>query len=246
MLNAGATPASLNGAYFSEGIGYTFGDVTLAPGQTFVIVRDAAAFTAAYPGVTIGGVFTDSLDNGGETLTLRDIAERIIFSVAYWDSNTPGWPAAADGDGATLVLRRPFSATINPALPSSWRASGTAGGRPGLVDSTVFSGNPAADLDLDGFNALYEYAMGTSDTNPNDRPQLEMSRLPSGQISISFLHPEAADDVVIEGLESLNLSGWSNAVSQPETSASPGWMRAKWNSSASGPNVYLRVRVRWE
>src|SRR4030095_13744198 len=44
LLNVGATPASLNGAHFTAGIGYTFGDVTLAPGQTFVLVRNAAAF----------------------------------------------------------------------------------------------------------------------------------------------------------------------------------------------------------
>lgn len=246
LLNVGSTPAALNGAHFTAGIGYTFGNVTLAPGQTFVIVRDAVAFAAAYPGVTIGGVFSDSLDNGGETLTLNDIAEREIFSVKYGDSNVPGWPVSADGDGATLVLRRPFSTSINPALPTSWRASSTAGGRPGQVDSTVFAGDPAADLDKDGFSALYEYAMGTSDADPNDRPQLEVSRLPSGQIAIEFHHPEAADDVVIEGLESLNLSAWTNAMPQAETNGAPGWKRSKWNSSASGPNVYLRVRVRLE
>jgi hypothetical protein len=132
LLNAGTSAASLNGAHFTAGIGYTFGDITLAPGQTFVLVRDAAAFTAAYPGVTIGGVFTDTLDNGGETLTLSDIAERVIFSVAYGDSNVAGWPAAADGDGATLVLRRPFSTATNPLLAGSWRAGTTMGGPAGF------------------------------------------------------------------------------------------------------------------
>src|SRR4030095_14618699 len=124
----------------------------------------------AYPGVTVGGIFSDSLDNGGETLTLADIAERVIFSVSYGDSNVVGWPAAGDGDGSTLVWRRPFFASTNPALPTSWRASGTDGGRPGLADSTVFSGTPGADVDKDGYNALMEYGMGTSDTDPNDRP----------------------------------------------------------------------------
>lgn len=246
LLNVGSTPAQLNGAHFTAGIGYNFGNVTLAPNQTFVIVRDAAAFAAAYPGVTIGGVFSDSLDNGGETLTLVDIAERVIFSVAYGDSNMPGWPPSADGDGSTLVLRRPFSTSTNPALPASWRPSGTPGGKPGVVDSTVFSGDPAADVDKDGFSRLCEYAMGTSDTNPNDRPQLEVGRLGSGQATVSFLHPEAADDVVIEGLESGNLSAWGNALWEGTVPASSGWMRTSWRSNATGPNVYLRLRVKWE
>jgi hypothetical protein len=246
LLNVGATAASLNGAHFTAGIGYTFGDVTLAPGQTFVLVRDSAAFAAAYPGVTVAGVYTDTLDNGGETLTLRDIAERVIFSVTYGDSNVAGWPVAADGDGSTLVLRRPYSTSTNPALATSWRASSTTGGKPGAADSTVFSGNPTADFDKDGFSALCEYAMGTSDSNPNERPQIEVSRLGSGQILISFLHPEAADDVTIEGLESLDLTAWTNALSQGTAAVSSGWMRSRWNSSANGPSVFVRVRIRWE
>ena len=115
-----------------------------------------------------------------------------------------------------------------------------------MADSTVFSGDPNADTDRDGFNALMEYAAGSSDTDPNARPTLEMTHLDSGQISMSFLHPEAADDVTIEGLESLSLSAWSSAISQGTTAASSGWLQSTWKSSASGPSVYLRVRVRWE
>ncbi|HET6406487.1 MAG TPA: lamin tail domain-containing protein, partial [Chthoniobacteraceae bacterium] len=246
LLNVGTTPALLNGAHFTAGIGFTFGNLTLAPGQTVVLVRNSAAFSTAYPGIPVGGVFSDYLDNGGETITLRDIAERVIFSVDYRDSNTPGWPVAADGDGGTLVLRRPFSTSTNPLLPSSWRSGMTIGGRPGIADSTVFLGDPNADIDKDGFNALMEYGLGTSDTDPNARPQLEMTRLGSGQLSMSFLHPEAADDVTIEGLESGNLGSWSSALAQGTIAASSGWLQSTWKSSASGPSVYLRVRVRWE
>jgi hypothetical protein len=246
LLNVGATPALLNGAHFTSGIEYTFGDVTLAPGQTVVLVRDSAAFTAAYPNVTIGGVFGDSLDNGGETLTLRDIAERVIFSVGYGDSTAAGWPDAADGDGATLVLRRPFFTSTDPAFGTSWRASSTTGGRPGLADSTVFSGDPAADIDKDGFNALCEYAFGTSDSDPNSRPEFEVTRLAGGQLSLSINHPEAADDVIVDGLESANLANWVTALPAGSVAASAGWMQSTWISSATGPSVYLRARVRWQ
>jgi hypothetical protein len=246
LLNVGATPASLNGAYFSEGIDYTFGDVMLGPGQTLVLARDATAFAAAYPGVAVGGVFGGALDNAGDTLTLKDISGRTIFSVTYGDGNVAGWPPAADGDGSTLVLRRPFLATIDPMAPGSWRASSRQGGNPGAVDSTVFSGNAMADIDNDGYSALSEYAMGTNDTNALSRPTLEFSRDGTGALTVSFLHPEAADDVAFEALESTNLSTWTNATPVSDIPASPGWMRATWRSTATGGEVFLRVRVRLE
>src|SRR5678815_4763677 len=69
ITNTGGQPAPLNGAHFTEGIAFTFGNVTLPAGQSLVLVRDAAAFAAAYPEVSIAGVFTGALDNSGETIT---------------------------------------------------------------------------------------------------------------------------------------------------------------------------------
>ena len=246
LLNAGNVAASLNGAHFTAGIGYTFGNVTLAPGQTFVLVKDAVAFAGAYPGVPIGGIFTGALDNDGETLTLRDIAEQIIFSVDYGDSEEPGWPAGPDNGGFTLVLRRPFFATTDPALPANWRASSVMGGNPGAADATLFTGIATADIDLDGCNALTEYALGTSDTDATDRPQFIFSRDGGGSLVITFVHPEAADDVAIHGLESSNLSTWTDAVGEAETIAAPGWLQAIWRSNATTGPVFLKVRVRLE
>jgi len=243
LLNVGSTPASLNGAYFFEGIDYNFGDVSLQPGATFVLVRDSAAFTAAYPGVTVGGVFGGALDNGGDTLTLNDVTGRTIFSVTYGDSSVTGWPAGPDGNGSTLVLRRPFFASTNPMLPGSWRASSRPGGNPGTADSTVFSGSPTADGDKDGYTALTEYAMGTSDGDAALHPTFEITPDANGGLKISFLHPEAADDVTIEALESTDLATWGLAAPESETAASPGWMRTTWRSNALGTQVFLKLRV---
>ena len=244
LLNAGSTSASLYGAHFTAGIGYTFGNVTLAPGGTFLLVRDAAAFAAMYPAVAIGGVFTGALANEGETLTLRDVAEQVIFSVTYGNSTLPGWPAAADGGGSTLVLRRQFSATTDPMLAANWRASSTAGGNPGAADSTVFTGVATADIDNDGFDALTEYAFGMSDTSATSRPQFTLSRDGSGRLVMVFDRPEAADDVIVEGRESTNLSSWADAVFEGESLFAPGWLRATWRSNAMGGPVFLRARVR--
>ena len=165
LTNIGST-AGLNGAHFSEGISFVFGDVTLNAGDRLVLVKDQAAFAAAFPSVPVAGVFTGQLDNSGETLTLRDIAENILCSVTYGDSNIPGWPADPDGEGYSLVLKRPAS---NPPLnsPVHWRSSASTGGNPGGSDATTFVGpNPVGDMDGDGFSALVEYALGADDTDP--------------------------------------------------------------------------------
>ena len=243
ITNVGGQTAGLNGAHFTAGITYTFGNVTLAPGQCVILVRDSAAFTAAYPGVPIGGIYTGQLDNGGETLTLRDLAENILINFTYQDSNTAGWPASADGGGTTLILNRAFATSTDPNLAANWRASTATGGTPGTVDSTVFTGTASGDADHDGFPALIEYALGTADTSGAARPQLNPARDGTGHLVITFPHPTTADDVLVEALESTDLITWTPAVSQSETAYAPGWMQSSWRSNATGPRVYLRLRA---
>lgn len=243
LLNAGSAPAALAGAHFSAGIDYTFGDVTLAPGATFVLVKDAAAFAAAYPTAAIGGVFTGALDNAGETLTLRDITGAVILSFSYGDASAAGWPASPDGGGSTLVLRRPFDPATDPALAANWRTSAAAGGAPGAVDSTVFTGDPRADADRDGHCALLEYALGTSDAAAASRPAIVTALDHAGHLTLEFTRPAAADDVTLEVLESTTLDAWQPAVALGELPVPPGLLLAAWRSAATGPRVFLRLRA---
>jgi hypothetical protein len=205
-------------------------------------VKDAAAFAAAYPGVPIAGVFGGALDNAGDTLTLRDLAENIIFSVTYWDSNVPGWPADPDGEGSTLVLRRQFSPSTDPALPASWRAS-TGAGAPGSPDSVAFSGVALADLDGDGYPALVEHALGTSDTNGNSLPVVEITRDANGHAVVRFTHPIGADDVTISAIQSDTLSGGTAATWMSTIDDDPGWMQSAWQSTATGPKSFMWLKV---
>jgi hypothetical protein len=244
LTNVSGQPASLNGAHFTQGITFTFGDVTLAPGANIVLVRNATDFAAKYPGVPIGGVFGGSLANEGETITLVDIAEAIIFTFTYGDSTVPGWPVEPDGGGYTLVLRRPFNASTNPLQAASWRPSGAPGGAPGQADSTVFTGNPNGDIDKDTHAALLEYALGSSDTDPKSVPQIATTRDAFGHLVITFTHPAAADDVIIQALESTTLGGWVPAVLESVAiDTTPGLLRTSWRSNASGGSVFLRLTV---
>lgn len=243
LTNIGGQPASLNGAHFTAGLTFTFGNVTLNPGQSLVLVKDSAAFTAAYPGVPVAGVFGGSLDNSGETLTLNDLAENQICTVTYHDSNTVGWPADPDGEGASLVLRRQFSPGTIPGNATSWRASSTAGGSPGTPDSTRFTGVALADADHDGFPALVEHAVGRSDTDGKSMPTMQITRDGSGRAVLTVLHPVSADDVMLEALEGETPTGGTPATFVETLDVSPGWKQSTWRSTLTGTKVFMWLKA---
>jgi len=130
--NTGTAPLNLGTLTFTTGINFTFTNGTrLQPGQFFVLARNAAAFTARYPGATANGVYSGQLDNAGETLRLSTAFGNTVLSVAYND-RTP-WPLAADGHGFSAV---PRVSGVNPNSDNGayWRASANAGGSPGADD----------------------------------------------------------------------------------------------------------------
>ena len=134
IKNTGTTAVNLSGMNFTSGVTFTFpAGSTLAAGAFAVLVKDQAQFSSRYPNVPVAGVYTDSLSNSGETVTLADLSGTTIFSVTY--SNLSPWPVLADGYGNSLVPTNPNS---NPAPNSAanWRASATIGGSPGADDPT--------------------------------------------------------------------------------------------------------------
>lgn len=243
ITNIGGQPASLNQAYFTDGVEFEFGDVTLGAGESLVLVKDAAAFATAYPGVPIAGVFGGALDNSGEKIELRDLANNILFSVTYKDSSDPAWPADADGEGRSLVRKRQFSTTMNPNFPTSWRVSDGDGGSPGVADSIPFTGVALADLDGDGFPALVEHALGTSDTDGSSLPEIQIRRDAQGRAVISVPHPIAADDVLVDATESDTPTGGTAAILIGTTGYSTGWMETSWRSAAAGEKKMMRIKV---
>ncbi len=131
VQNVGASESSLVGVHF-DGIEFTFGDESLAPGEYGVVVKNRAAFELRYgtePRV-LGEFFGGSLNNNGERLELFDAANQPLLDFSYDDSEL--WPQRADGVGGTLEL-------IDPAFTSpdlygkyySWRGSTEFGGSPG-------------------------------------------------------------------------------------------------------------------
>ena len=132
LKNYGTNTLDLSGLTFSSGITFTFTNGTLlAPGGFFVLSRNAAAFAAKYPGVTVQGTFTGQLDNAGESLTLSHALGATILSVSY-DDRAP-WPVGPDLADFSLVPRTPGAAQA-PDRGAQWRVSANPGGSPGADD----------------------------------------------------------------------------------------------------------------
>lgn len=117
-----------NGVYSS----FTGSTVTnLGPGQTVLVVRDVAAFTARYgSGFNIAGQYSGALDNGGETLRLEDAVGEKILEFAYNDA----WYPVTDGLGFSLVIVNAQALWSTWDQKASWRASGYLNGSPGATD----------------------------------------------------------------------------------------------------------------
>ncbi len=133
LKNAGTNIIDLSGATFTDGINFTFPDGTrLSPGQFFLLGRSRPDLQNKYPGLTVHGVYTGKLDNGGEQLTLvHGLNGSVILSFGYKDSGR--WPITPDGYGFSLATRNP-NANAAPGNPASWRASTVPGGSPGADD----------------------------------------------------------------------------------------------------------------
>lgn len=121
IYNQMGVDVDISGWRLSGGIDYLIPPATVIGGGEFlVIAADPTALDRSL------GPFVGALNNGGETINLRDNSDRLMDSVSY-DDNLP-WPPAADGSGASLSKRSPLLATANVR---NWRASLTKGGTPG-------------------------------------------------------------------------------------------------------------------
>lgn len=143
LYNSGPRALNLAGASFTAGIAYTFPPgAMIAPGQFYVLARDAAKFAERYPGVTPDGVYSGQLDNGGETLTLTSAGGDAIFSFAYDD--TPPWPTSPDGTGPSLQRINLDPNSSNG--PENWAADAATPGRLFLEDAGVVAGDDAFEF----------------------------------------------------------------------------------------------------
>ena len=140
---SGTTAATLDlaGVQLTDGPSSPFviaEGATLLPGEYGILVSDEIAFLAAYPNVdpaVILGEFAGGLSNSGERVKLVAADGNEIVDVEYNDSDP--FPVAADGAGASLVLKDAANTPANlTSKYYSWGSSTIFGGTPGTGDFT--------------------------------------------------------------------------------------------------------------
>ncbi|MGI8604046.1 MAG: lamin tail domain-containing protein [Verrucomicrobiales bacterium] len=175
LRNIGAISINLLGARFVEGIDFTFGNFSLAPGDDIILVANPASFTSRYgSGVNIGGQYTGRLDNGGETLILQLPApfDANVLCFRYEDD----WYIETDGGGKTLELNSTATAPKDFGERDSWQPSAADGGSPDgrtinlPTNYTEWLGYfgiaDGSDTDGDGLKSVIEFALGTDPGRP--------------------------------------------------------------------------------
>ena len=134
LKNVGAATIDLSGVRCVDGVEFVFPvGARLEPGRFVVLVSDAEAFARRHPGVPIDGVYSGRLSNGGERVAWVHAAGTPLCEVTY--GVEPPWPAAADGQGFSLVPVDPNGPTRGE--PTAWRASARIGGSPGADDPVL-------------------------------------------------------------------------------------------------------------
>ena len=133
LQNIGTSPIDLYLCQFTDGIRFTFPDITLAAGQHVLVVENQAAFEARHgTGLNIAGEFNigSALDNGGEEIVLKDAAGREIHDFDYSD-----WYPVTDGRGFSLGIIDPAHADLTLwDQKAGWQASSANGGSPSAAN----------------------------------------------------------------------------------------------------------------
>jgi hypothetical protein len=188
LKNIGAAAINLAGAYFDQGKPFsdaagtgpfTFGAITLQPGQYCVVTNNTANFVAQYgSGALIAGQYSGALNNDGENITLRDSDGNPIHDFSY--SDIAPWPLTADGGGPSIEALTTTLASYE--LGTNWRASQEVGGSPGYLGF-------ATDTDGDGTPDSVEIAFGSNPNSATSTPQTPTASRDAGTGEVTIAWP---------------------------------------------------------
>ena len=117
VINVSNSTINLAGWAFTDGIDYTFGNVSFAPGETLLLAANPQEMEAR-TGLSVEGPFSGTLDNGGERLTLLDDENSLVDTVRYNDK--PPWPVSPDQFGFSLEVVDP---SRDNSTAANWRTS---------------------------------------------------------------------------------------------------------------------------
>ncbi|MHC4556292.1 MAG: lamin tail domain-containing protein, partial [Planctomycetota bacterium] len=135
LHNKSTSTVSLSGWSFTDGITYDFNEVSqvteIPPNSYLVVAKDPILLESVYDNLTIGvnlvGPYSGGLDDHSERIRLsypfedpdtHEIYMVTVDEVTYYDGGR--WPSWADGQGASMELRDPYS---NNNTPDAWADS---------------------------------------------------------------------------------------------------------------------------
>jgi hypothetical protein len=144
----------LSGWRLTSGIEFAFADGTKIPGHGYLVVA-ANPSAPSLAGIGALGPWSGALSNGGEKVRLVNRDGREMDVIDYNDSG--GWPAGADGSGATLARKDSESAASGPA---NWLASADTGGTPGRANFAVPGQAPTVTA-LAQLDSQWKYFIGS-------------------------------------------------------------------------------------
>ena len=155
LFNRGPSAVNLRGWRLSDGVEFTFPNLTLPSGGYLVVAADLATFKTKYPSVTnVVGNWTGLLSNSREDIDLDDAQGRRADSVRYadegdWAARRRGpldrghrgwvWFAEHDGLGKSLELINP---NVSNNSGQNWASSRVPEGTPGKANSVLASRTP--------------------------------------------------------------------------------------------------------
>lgn len=258
LINIGPESLDLAGIRFTDGIEAELSG-SLAPGELGLVVSNPANF----PGLKIVGIFTGALNNGGEQVTLRDVAGENILSFDYEGD----WFTAVRNSGYSLDFRNESAdwSTWDDRL--GWATSCEVGGSPGLVNPVPHSNDyeswiqsyftegelgdplvsgPMADANGDGASNLMHYALGID-------PKVVLSGafgdviIDGGVVSLRFDRLMKTPDLTIAVQVSDDLLDWSTEAILTDSESQEGDLETVTFRSPISSLVearqFLRVRV---
>ncbi len=211
LTNTGTADLELGGAYFEDGVEFTFpSPFLLAAGQRCLVVASPSAFEIRYgTGHRIAGEFTGALNNGGEKLRLVDPYGEEVLSFTYDDD----WMPLPAGQFRSFVISQPLPGYADYGKAMSWQLSSSPAGSPGAADTTwsllyeswrnrhfteamlptasqpVTMASPMEDPDGDGWNNFQEYAFAGNPMEASSRPSVTSGILTLGSdrfLTITF------------------------------------------------------------
>ncbi|MCW1915799.1 lamin tail domain-containing protein [Luteolibacter sp. GHJ8] len=232
IRNIGTVGIDLSGAHFTSGLTFTFGSRIIQPGETILLVHNAAAFAVRYSStIPVAGVYEGSLDNSGERIRLKSQAGETLIDFVYDDA----WHPSTDNQGHSLVALHPDGPAELWNTAEGWRPSTHPGGSPGEEDPPPNDGGTGimsfqqwrelhfdaamladpdlsgadADCDGDGTVNLLEYAFGSDPLLSNvDRLLVEEGALAVRGLSALDLDGENGRRVLFCRRKGIETKGW--------------------------------------